>query len=645
MPIVRELVTRLRYDVDSRGVRGYRLAVDRAAGAARRATSSIRASGSSAGAASGGIGRAAAALGNLATRASMVNDEIRDAQMARYGRAWQSVTGYIRGANHQVDVHGNRIRQATGESNLLLRAWGAIGTAIAAVSVGRIIDEGRAAEDQIRFFTEGADNQERAYNAIMQIARQTRTQFAASANLFGKLQMSSEQTGYDLEKNLKLTRAINMAAAAGGGTSEGRNAALEQLMQGIQSGTFQGDELRSVREQSPMLAKAIADGLGVNIGDLKQLGSEGKLTASVVSDAIISQYDALSEVFDKSRKSIGDIGTAASNTVYRIARAFDQSTNGITWGINSVIGMIHSMGDALMWAGGLASDVFGGARNAAKFFGYALIAAIGPSALRAVYKMVSGLRAMAAASWASAGPWALIAGAILAALLIGDDLVAWANGAQSVFSGLVGPVTDWKDELGAVYSSFSQIGTSVGNLIRSVRQFASDTDKVVGKGQGEPPLQGFLRTLLETIASINREISSMIDELNRLVNMSTEDVIKGMGDRLWQETKKAFTTLPFTVKQDSPLRNMFEMRDGSALDTFVKGFADGVDRSSYDRRMAAQAGGNVRGGDINVTNHNTITTASGSPGQVGAAVGRATEQSARSWQGLPFLSPNVERAP
>ncbi len=91
----------------------------------------------------------------------------------------------------------------------------------------------------------------------------------------------------------------------GGGSATSNEAAITQLNQALGSGVLRGDEFNSIMEQSPRLAQALADGLDVTTGKLREMAGEGKLTTDVVTNALLSQSEAISAEFAKFPTTIG----------------------------------------------------------------------------------------------------------------------------------------------------------------------------------------------------------------------------------------------------------------------------------------------------------------------------------------------------
>jgi len=149
----------------------------------------------------------------------------------------------------------------------------------------KISDEAANLSARLKLATDTQEEFTRAQQATFDISQRTSVSLRTTIDTFARLERSTEQLGFSQERVLALTESINQAAVlSGGGVST--EAALNQLNQGLASGVLRGQELNSVMEQTPRIARAIADGMGVPIGRLRALAAEGKLTSEVVANAL-----------------------------------------------------------------------------------------------------------------------------------------------------------------------------------------------------------------------------------------------------------------------------------------------------------------------------------------------------------------------
>lgn len=132
---------------------------------------------------------------------------------------------------------------------------------------------------------------------ITSMSQDTGLGFAPSADAFLRMARNRGSIGANTSELLALTEATQkLGVISGAGAGETASGML-QLSQALASGRLQGDELRSIMEQMPALAKAIADGLGVSVGQLRNMGSEGQLTSDKVFAAILSQIEKIRSEF------------------------------------------------------------------------------------------------------------------------------------------------------------------------------------------------------------------------------------------------------------------------------------------------------------------------------------------------------------
>ena len=92
--------------------------------------------------------------------------------------------------------------------------------------------------------------------------------------------------GKSQQDTLRIVDLVGKAMKVSGASSTETAAGLQQFSQALQAGVLNGDEFRSVMENMPRVSKALTDSLGVNIATLREMSAQGKLTASVVIDAL-----------------------------------------------------------------------------------------------------------------------------------------------------------------------------------------------------------------------------------------------------------------------------------------------------------------------------------------------------------------------
>jgi len=208
--------------------------------------------------------------------------------------------------------------------------------------VAQLADEFQQVNARLKLATGGGEAFIRAQKRLNALSAQTRSGLSETTDLFSRLARSTTEAGTSQEKLLTVTETINKAIKVSGASAQEANAAIIQLGQGLSSGALRGDELRSVLEQTPRLAQAIAAGLGVTIGELRKLGGEGKLTTQVVLDALENQAPKIREEFKKIPPTIADAFTELNNQVLRSTETLNKG------GFGSLLqGIAKGFGDTL----------------------------------------------------------------------------------------------------------------------------------------------------------------------------------------------------------------------------------------------------------------------------------------------------------
>lgn len=132
---------------------------------------------------------------------------------------------------------------------------------------------------------------------IFAIVNTTGAPLEATAQAVQRLAIALEPLGASNAQIAQLAQNFLELGRVGGSSAEEVSGALVQLAQGLASGALGGDELKSIRENVPAVAKAIADGLGVPIGALKDMGEQGTLTADVVANALLKATAKIQDAF------------------------------------------------------------------------------------------------------------------------------------------------------------------------------------------------------------------------------------------------------------------------------------------------------------------------------------------------------------
>lgn len=222
-----------------------------------------------------------------------------------------------------VGAIGNQLRNLQG---LAAAALGGSFVGQIAGDVAKTADEYNNLAARIRLVTGEGAAFERAFQGVFDIATRTGASLESTGNLFTRIAQAGKDIGFGNEQALALTETINQAIQLSGASAQSADAAIVQLVQGLQAGVLRGEEFNSVMEQSPRLARALADGLGVTTGELRKLAQQGALTSEVVIKALQGQANTLRTEFDKLPPTVGRALQNLSTEWRRYIGAADQGS-------------------------------------------------------------------------------------------------------------------------------------------------------------------------------------------------------------------------------------------------------------------------------------------------------------------------------
>jgi len=226
-------------------------------------------------------------------------------EVDRGQRSLDGLTDKSRRAEQETERLTRATDQLGGAYRGLRNVLAAVGIGVAIRAVVQASDTYSELRSQLRLVTESQEELNDTYEAAYKLAQDTRGGLGETINLYARLARSSEELDLTNQQLLTVTRAINQSFVVSGASAQEAASATLQLSQGMASGTLRGEELNSVLENSPRLARAIADGLGVTIGQLRELGAEGQLTGSAVTRALLSSADSINREFQDMPRTVG----------------------------------------------------------------------------------------------------------------------------------------------------------------------------------------------------------------------------------------------------------------------------------------------------------------------------------------------------
>lgn len=242
--------------------------------------------------------------------------ERKIAQMnAQYGNAMIKYTGLVNYKQNQFNSTLGKTRSAAnGVLSVFRRILATLGLILGVRSMVEVADTMMNANARITNITGDLEKTKYYMDAIYESAQRSRSEFMNTANSVGKLAtLAGSAFDGSMEEVIAFTELMNKLFVISGASAAEASNAMYQLTQAMAAGKLQGDEMRSIMENAPMLAQKIADKLGVTVGEVKELGAEGKITADVIKEALFGAADDIEEKFENMPKTIGQTWTEISN--------------------------------------------------------------------------------------------------------------------------------------------------------------------------------------------------------------------------------------------------------------------------------------------------------------------------------------------
>ena len=214
----------------------------------------------------------------------------------------------------------------------------------------QMADTAAQMRQQLSLASGSAREAEFAYDRLMKIASSARVEVSGLAQTYAQVSRATGDLGISQDRLLRVTETLSKAITISGGSAQSAQAAMVQLSQGLASGTLRGEELNSIMEQTPRVARALADGLGVGIGALRQMGQDGELTAERVVVALEKASKAIDAEFARTEATVGQsmtvLGNSMLNFVAQVDRASGASAS-MARGVIGIAGAIDSVTVAL----------------------------------------------------------------------------------------------------------------------------------------------------------------------------------------------------------------------------------------------------------------------------------------------------------
>lgn len=467
-----------------------------------------------------------------------------EAQMAKASgitaRAFREMTLTTRKATRQMEQDAARSAERINAAmatvgtkigdvgkNFMAKAGGALAGAISVQTAFKYADEWKRAGNMLAGAGVELSKVGATQQVVADIATRSRTEIGATAELYSRLTRSSKDLGATQAQIAVAVETVSKGLKLSGATAAEANGAMIQLSQALQSGKLGGDELRSLLEGAPVIAQAVAKEFGVAVGQLKEMGSEGKLTADRVFKGIVASAGEVEAAFAKTTPTVEDSFKALETAAIRFvgtSATVQTATRGISAGLQSAANNVSMLATGatalgaiiaarLIGAGltpmlaGLGQTVVTGAATAGamNMLNLALVATVARS--NAASLAAAGLSRVLALVGGPVG--AVVLGLGAAMLYAGQQSAAAEERAKRYAEALAEVQAKARASAGAVDAHTDAV-------VRAAQAQAAEQKNSLGKGiaETENDVQRFtaqIAQMLSGYAAMSRKISDPTD--------------------------------------------------------------------------------------------------------------------------------------
>ena len=400
------------------------------------------------------------------------------------------------GANAELDKMADNFQKAGSKADGLMGKISGIAAGIASTAtVQKLVtlsNDVTSAQARLNLLVTDGGSVDELEAKIMASANRSRSAYLDTASAVAKLGLNAGNAfDHDMDQVIAFMEQVNKQFVIGGATAQEQSSAMVQLTQAMAAGALRGEELNSILDSAPGIARAIEQYMGVAEGSIKEYAAEGKVTAQVVKNALFSVADETNAKFESMPMTWAQVWTMMSNIALQ---ALEPVLTFINWLANNieiigplVLGVAAALAVYLIATKGVAAatkvwTAVQTAFNAVMALNPVFLIIMGIILLIAlIYAVVAAVNRVTGASTSATG---IICGAVLVlAAIIGNTVIGLLNAIiQFIWSIFVEPflgIIEWI--LNVCNGGFNSFGDAVANLIGNIISWFLSLGKVVTK--------------------------------------------------------------------------------------------------------------------------------------------------------------------
>ena len=258
------------------------------------------------------------------------------------------INGTSAGAVQAIDRVGQKADEVLGKklaelgekmSKGLSIAGAAVGITAVATATKEAVKAGAELSDKyalikarINMINDGTQSTAEIMDKVYASAERTRGSYLDMAGAVGKLGILAKDAFSSNDETIAFVEQMNKQFKIGGASIEEQTSAMYQLTQAMAAGKLQGDEFRSIMENAPLLAQAISQEMGLPMGQLKEMSSQGLITADVIKNAMFNSADETNAKFAELPMTFAEVGNSIQNQAIQAFQPVLESLTQMTAG-------------------------------------------------------------------------------------------------------------------------------------------------------------------------------------------------------------------------------------------------------------------------------------------------------------------------
>ena len=182
-----------------------------------------------------------------------------------------------------------------------------------AVAATQTADELTSIRSRINLINDGSQTTAQIMEKVYDAAQRSRGSYIDMADSVAKLNMLAKDAFSSNEEAIAFVEQLNKQFKISGASVQEASAAMYQLTQAMAAGKLQGDEFHSIMENAPLLAQSIANEMGLTVGQLKEMSSQGLITSDIIKEALFNSAEETNAKFAEIPMTFAEVGQSIQN--------------------------------------------------------------------------------------------------------------------------------------------------------------------------------------------------------------------------------------------------------------------------------------------------------------------------------------------